>query len=265
MQSNKPIIWSYGGGKQSVATGVLIVEGKLPMPERAVIADTGREASSTWRYLEEHMQPYLDKVGLTVEIVPHSYSNVDLYNNSGRMVLPAFTKGGAGQLRIMCSNNWKRDVIYRWLREPERGYGPKNPVVQWLGYSLDEIGRCKPSKRKWIEIKWPLIMDYGVTMRRDECVRTILNAGLPEPRKSRCVMCPFMTNAEWAEQKEIDPADHLYAIQIDRDIREKDTRGGVFLHRSGVPLDSADLSVPEPPEHPLFGRGEGCSVSGCFT
>jgi hypothetical protein len=262
----KPIIWSYGGGKQSVAIGVLIAQGKLPMPERAVIADTGREASSTWRYLEQHMQPLLDSVGLQVEIVPHSYATVDMYNGSGRMVLPAYTAGGEGQLRIMCSNNWKRDVIYRWLREPERGYGPKNPVVQWLGYSLDEIGRCKPSKRKWIEIEWPLLMGYGVTMRRDECVRTILDAGLPEPRKSRCKMCPFMTNAEWAEQKENDPADHLYAIQLDRQIREADKRGGVFVHRSGVPLEQADLSVPDPPQHPLFGQSDSsCNAVGCWT
>lgn len=261
----KPIIWNYGGGIQSVAIGVLIVQGRLPVPERAVIADTGYEATSTWKYLNEHMQPLLDRVGLTVEIVPHSYSTVDMYNKSGRMVLPAWTKGGEGQLRIMCSNPWKRDVIYRWLREPERGYGRRNPVIQWLGYSLEEIARCKPSKRKWIETQWPLLMGYGITMRRADCLQVTLDAGLPAPRKSRCKMCPFTTNAEWADQKAHEPEDHLYAITIDRSIREKDQRGGVFVHRSGVALEDADLSVPEPPEHPLFGRGEGCSEAGCFT
>lgn len=260
----KPIIWSYGGGKQSVAIGVLIVAGKLPMPERAVIADTGRESSSTWRYLRDHMQPLLDTVGLRVEIASHDLSRVDLYDK-GALLIPAYTATGAGQLRTFCSGEWKRDVVYRWLREPERDYGPKNPVVQWLGYSLDEIGRCKPNRRKWCEVEWPLIMKYGLTMNRDDCVRTILDAGLPEPRKSRCKMCPFTTNAEWNEQKASDPADHLYAITFDREIREKDERDGLFLHRSGVPLEEADLSEPDVPEHPLFGRGETCDASGCWT
>lgn len=262
---NKPIVWNYGGGKQSVALGVLIVAGKLPVPERAVIADTGREASSTWRYLNTYMQPLLDRVGLTVEIVPHSYALHDLYDPKGKPLMPMFTANGEGQLRTFCSGEWKRDAVLRWLREAERGYGPENPVIQWIGYSRDEIGRCKPSRRKWADVQWPLIMGYGLTLSRADCVRIILEAGLPEPRKSRCKMCPFTTNQEWAEQKESDPSDHQYAIQIDRDIRSRDKQGGLFLHRSGVPLEAADLTVPDAPEHPLFGRGEGCDSSGCFT
>lgn len=244
---------------------VLIVQGKLPVPERAVIADTGREASATWRYLTDYAQPLLDRVGLTVEIIPHTYALHDLYNAKGRPLMPMYTAQGTGQLRTFCSGEWKRDVVLRWLREPERGYGPRNPVIQWLGYSLDEIGRCKPNRRKWADTQWPLIMGYGLTLNRADCVRTILAAGLPEPRKSRCKMCPFTTNLEWAEQKATDPADHLYAIEVDREIRERDEHGGLFVHRSGVPLEEADLSAPEAPEHPLFGRGETCDAAGCWT
>src|SRR5262249_25512961 len=151
--NTRSVVWSYGGGKQSVAIGVLIAQGRLPVPERAVIADTGREASSTWRYLENYMQPLLNSINLTIEPVPHSYELHDLYDPKGNTLVPAYTAGGVGQLRTFCSGEWKRDVIYRWLREPERGYGPKNPVYQWIGYSLDEIGRCKPSRRKWAEIQ----------------------------------------------------------------------------------------------------------------
>lgn len=262
----KPIIWSYGGGKQSVAMGVLIALGKLPVPERALIVDTGREASSTWRYLREHMQPLLDTVGLTIEIVPHSYSRKDLYDDKGGTLIPGWTKGGKGQLRTFCSGEWKRDAAYRWLREPERNYGPKNPVYQWIGYSLDEIGRCKPARRKWAEVQWPLIMGYGVTLTRNQCVDLILAHGLPEPKKSRCWMCPFMSNAEWADQKEHEPADHLKAIALDIEIAERDARGGIYVHHSGVPLERADLTLPDEPEHPLFGKGDSsCNAAGCWT
>lgn len=46
-------VWSCGGGVQSVAIGALIVGGKLPMPDVAVIADTGRETGRTWAYRPE--------------------------------------------------------------------------------------------------------------------------------------------------------------------------------------------------------------------
>ena len=39
----KPIVWSFGGGVQSVAILVLVAEGKLPKPECVVMSDTGRE------------------------------------------------------------------------------------------------------------------------------------------------------------------------------------------------------------------------------
>lgn len=262
----RPIIWSFGGGKQTAALAVLITQGKLPVPERAVMANTGRESSATWRYLENHLQPLLNTVGLTVEIVPHSYAKKDLYDNKGRVLIPAFTTGAKGQLLTFCSGEWKRDVVYRYLREPERDYGPKNPIIQWIGFSRDEIGRCKPSRRKWAEIQWPLIMGYGPTYSRQDCVRLVVAAGLPEPPKSRCWLCPYMNNQEWREQRDNEPSDHALAIQADREIRARDQRGGLFLHRSGVPLEDADLSTPDVPDHPLFGRGEVCvSGAGCWT
>ena len=44
-------VWSYGGGTQTAAIAVLILQGRLPKPDIAVMADTGREIASTWDYL----------------------------------------------------------------------------------------------------------------------------------------------------------------------------------------------------------------------
>lgn len=52
-------IFSYGGGRNSVAATVLIAQGRLPVPDYVVIADTGREAQSTWDYLEDIARPLL--------------------------------------------------------------------------------------------------------------------------------------------------------------------------------------------------------------
>lgn len=108
-------------------------------------------------------------------------------------------------------------------------------------------------------------MGYGLTLTRAQCVDLILAHGLPEPKKSRCWMCPFMTNEEWSDQKEHEPDDHAKAIALDAEIAERDERGGIYVHHSGIPLSEADLTVPGAPEHPLFGRGETCNTAGCWT
>jgi len=45
---NKPGVWSYGGGTQSIAIALLVVMVKLPKPDLIVTADTSFEASETW-------------------------------------------------------------------------------------------------------------------------------------------------------------------------------------------------------------------------
>lgn len=258
----RPIIWSNGGGTQSAAIAVLISQGKLPTPERSVMADTSRECAATWKYLENYIRPLLWTVGLEVEIVPHSYAASDIYDK-GTMLLPAYTQNGNGKMRGFCSGNWKRDAVNKWLREPERGYGQKSPVIQWLGMSKDEIRRCKPAKQKWIDIQWPLIMWYGHCLDRQECVRLVMDAGLPKPPKSRCYMCPNQNNLEWSELRAESPEEFELAVNLEKQIIANDEHGGMFLHFSGLPLDRADLAVKDKPEHPLFGRGEDCE-SGLY-
>lgn len=62
-------IWNNGGGTQSAAIAALIVTGQLPTPDLAVIADTGRERSSTWDYLNAYIAPALASVGVQIHRV----------------------------------------------------------------------------------------------------------------------------------------------------------------------------------------------------
>ena len=61
---------SYGGGVNSTALAVLLVQGKLPQyePWRLVMADTGDEKDRTYQYVKEVFEPYLAKHGKTLEI-----------------------------------------------------------------------------------------------------------------------------------------------------------------------------------------------------
>lgn len=55
-------LWASGGGVQSAAIAALIVTGKI-RPDLAIIVDTEREQSTTWRYMDEVISPALQSVG----------------------------------------------------------------------------------------------------------------------------------------------------------------------------------------------------------
>lgn len=257
----RAITWSYGGGTQSVAIAVLVTQGKLPKPECTLISDTGRESSETWDYTDAHVRPLLRSVGVEIEVVPHSLSTVDLYSANGDLLVPAFTD--SGKLDTFCSTEWKKRPIQRYLRQ--KGYGPSRPVETWIGISLDEIGRAKPSGAEWQEYTWPLIMGLPVAMRRVDCVDVVVAAGLPSPPKSSCWMCPHRQNPQWEHQRVYYPQDHHKACAFDDSVRARDGHGGVYIHKSRVPLRDADLSAPAEPPSPLFGDHGACDSGMCFV
>jgi hypothetical protein len=217
------IVWSYGGGVQSAAIGVLIVQGKLPRPDLAVIADTGREASSTWEYLRDHMQPFLG--GLTIHVAPHSLATVDL--GSRAPIIPWFT--ATGKLPTFCSVEWKRRVVRRWIRS--QGVAGCD---LWLGISTDELERAKSSDVQWLAHVYPLLTI--VPMSRANCAALLRGAGLPIPQRSACFMCPHRSDHDW---RSLSDADRQRAIEFEREHSAADGKGGLFLHRSLRPLSEA--------------------------
>jgi hypothetical protein len=249
-------VLSYGGGRQTVALCVLIAQGKLPRPERIVCADTGREAGSTWDYLRDHVAPLLATEGLSVEIARHHLAAVDLYGTNGDLLIPAYTR--EGKLPTFCSTEWKRRPVRRWLRA--NGYGPEKPVSLWLGISADEVGRAKPSDCAWLTHRFPLLFDFPMGLDKRDCVRIVRAAGLPEPPRSSCWMCPHRSDEEW---KALSSDDFDKAIALESDIQDRDTQGGVWLHRDRVKLAGAILTEPET-DLPLFGKNAECESGYCF-
>lgn len=243
---DKPLVWSYGGGIQTVALAVLILQGKVETPAHAVLADTGREVQSTFDYMNERVNPALATIGLRVEVAGHDLATVDLYSKSGKLLIPAFT-GSGGRLPTFCSNEWKKRVVSRYLR----GKGVRAHRL-WLGISTDEAHRMKPSGTKQVDHVYPLI-DLG--MSRADCVAAIMAYGWPLPSKSRCFMCPHMTNKNWAE---LPNSEIQKAIALDNMLRHHDP--DVYLHRSGKPL--ADALSDTGSQAELF---DGCDSGLCWT
>lgn len=243
-------VLNYGGGRQTVAMCILVAKGILPRPDRVLIADTGREAQSTWDYLGQHVRPLLRAVGLEVEIAPRSLATVDLYANNGDLLLPVFT--ATGKMPTFCSSRWKSEVIQRYLRAA----GIKR-AVSWIGFAVDELNRIKSEDTgPWTRC-FPLA---DLMLTKADCIRIVEKHGLPLPAKSACFMCPHRDNEEWRHIRDNYPEQWAEAIRIDNEIRENDDQGGVFLHQDRVPLSEADLDRKDRRE-----PNRQCGLGFCMT
>lgn len=243
------VVWSFGGGVQSAAVGVLVARGDLPRPDIVIMADTGRERTETWDYLAAAIRPLLAPLGLAVEVVPPSYATVGLHSHGGKVLIPAFTdhSGTIGQLPTYCSTEWKQRPIRRRLRE----LGVKACRL-WLGISADEAHRAKDSGVPWIEHAYPLL---DLRLNREACVRLVQEAGLPTPPRSSCWMCPHSGQTRWLDLKRRYPEDFAKAVAVDRSLP-----ADVFLHRSGRPLEEAVAAGED--QGDLF---NGCDSGYCWT
>jgi len=227
-------VWSCGGGTQSAAIAALIVQGRLPKPDIAAIVDTGRERSSTWEYMDGTIVPALSSVGVDMHRVPQEgYAHWGLAKGESRSILlPMFTD--EGKLNAFCSNEWKRRVLQRWLREHS-----VDQCDVWIGISLDEMKRVRAPKEKWYQERYPLIFDLKPPMRRGDCVKLVEQMGWPTPPRSSCWCCPNMGDREWRDVKENYPEDFEKAVQLEREIRRTDA--GLWLHKRRIPLDMVDI------------------------
>lgn len=251
MGSMKPIIvWSNGGGVQSTAIAVLILQERLPRPDYIVMADTGREMQTTWEYMERYTRPALDAIGLPIHIV--GGGQPDLYSGK-TLLIPAQQvrpNGKVGKLRTFCSRHWKVDQVRHWMRKDMQF----KIVDQWLGISKDEVERMAYTDLGWLENVYPLI-DL-VPMTRDDCVRLVREYGWPDPPKSRCYMCPNQTPGMWREMAAEQPDEFAKAVAMEERLRQDND--ALRLHARGIPLlEIADVAGDDP--------FDGCDGGHCFV
>ena len=231
----------------------MILDGQLPKPDLIVMADTSREVSTTFEYMEQVVQPALKKIGMRVEIAGHDLAKVDLYAYNGDLLLPVFTRqnNGIGKLPTYCSVEWKKQVVRRWLRKQ----GVESTDV-WIGISTDEAERMKDSGLKWYRHVYPLI--ELVPINRSKCVSQISNFGWVVPHKSRCYMCPNQSIEAWKQMKQLGNGDFEKAVELENNIRQKDK--DMYLHPMAIPIEQA-VEQSEL-QYDMF---DGCDSGYCFT
>lgn len=271
---------SLGAGVQSTTMALLAAHGEIgPMPDCAIFADTGWEPSAVYDHLDWLMSGNVLPFPVHVVSAGNIRDELLAAGAGNRWAsIPAFAKTvtpasalvpvfdedddgelveigsrrattetvSIGMIRRQCTTEFKIVPIRRKVRELvdlTRKRSPAYPVVeQWIGISCDEVIRAKPSFEAWQIKRFPLIEKR---MSRQDCLAWLRRHGYPEPPKSACIGCPFHDNARWRRMRDHDPEAWADAVAADKALRTglRGIRGEVFLHRSCVPLDQADLST----------------------
>jgi hypothetical protein len=165
--------------------------------------------------------------------------------------------------RRQCTREYKIAPIEKRVREL-LGYRPRQVVkkraLNLVGISVDELYRVKPSRTPWVVRAHPLV---DARLTREACIRIVVEAGLPMPKKSACVFCPYTDNRRWQEMKRDDPASFEKACQADEALRDQSSsgmRGLSYVHRSLVPLRDIDFDklVGDRYATPLLDFAEEC-------
>ena len=254
---------SLGGGVQSVTLTLMSIQGEIePQADLAVFADTGWEQDHTYKYMD-WLVKYAAAMDFPVHRVGEKNIKDDSLDTNADDNIPFFTttKRGKGQLRRQCTNHYKITPIQRFLRT-EFGMQKR---IQWIGISLDEISRAKPSRVKYVEHRFPLLEKR---LYRSNCINWLKKNGFPIPGKSACVCCPYRRNGAWATMKAKSPDEFQTACGFDEKIRDlhlhKSKRKDfpLYLHESLQPLSEVQFENPD--QLSLFEvESEECE-GGCF-
>ncbi|MES4992568.1 hypothetical protein ACTJJ7_11745 [Phyllobacterium sp. 22229] len=271
---------SLGAGVQSTTLALLAAHGEIgPIPDCAIFADTGWEPKAVYEHLEWLMSPNVLPFPVHIVSAGNIRDQLLAAGQGNRWAsIPAFAKSvtpagsevpifdededgelvqvatrrtttgtvSIGMIRRQCTTDFKIVPIRRKVRELAgltRKRSPSFPVVeQWLGISTDEIIRAKPSFEAWQIKRFPLIEKR---MSRQDCLAWLRRHDYPDPPKSACIGCPFHDNARWRFMRDYDQDAWDDAVAVDRVLRTglRGIRGEVYLHRSCVPLDEADLAT----------------------
>ena len=238
-------------------------EGELPPLDYAVFADTQWEPAAVY----EHLDELEARVGDRIPIIRVTAGNIrdqlmDAAAGKGKVPSPPLfvpgSDGRAALLRRQCTKEFKLVPIYRELRKHSTRAERKEAVTvdMWMGISLDEVQRMKPSREAWIRNTYPLI-DRRLT--RWDCERWLTERGIKAP-KSACIGCPFHDRPMWRKMKDERPDEFADAVEVDHAIRHLPgiKASAAYLHRDLQPLDMVDLSTEVDHGQMVFGWNDEC-------
>lgn len=192
-------VLSLGAEVQSTTLALMAAHGHFGSLDCAIFADTGWEPAAVYEHLRWLMSPNVLPFPVHIVSARNLRESLIAAGNGERWAsIPAFTRTvdrrgniSIGMIRRQCTTTSKIEPISRKVRELTgltRKRSPTYPVVhQWLGISMDEVVRMKPSRAAWQLNRFPLIESR---MTRKDCLDWLKSHGYPKPPKSACIGCP---------------------------------------------------------------------------
>ena len=234
-------VLSLGAGIQSTAMAILLEREMLPgcpQPDWAIFADTQAEPPNVYETLD-----WLEGI-VSFPIIRTSWGDLAAntwkalrgepvpergHHEGGYIDLPLFSSTGLS--RRQCTSIYKVKPIKAAIRELADSKPPALSATQYLGISINETKRAKPSRDKWITNRFPLI-EAGWDRKQ---LQHFLDSSFPgnPVKRSACYFCPFHTNSEWKEIKELYPDLYADAIKMEQAMAHH-PRGPWFLKSGGL-------------------------------
>ena len=199
-------IVSFGGGTNSAALLIGLYKHKIPI-DLITFADTGAEHPHTYQFIRQ-MDKWLSEHGMPqITIV----QNVDRYGNRLSLeteCLRSHTLPSIAYGYKRCSQKHKiapQEKFCNHYAPCREVWQRREKVNRYIGYDAGEAKRYERSRKhneadKKYNNRYPLIEEWG--WNRDDCIREIKAARLPQPGKSSCFFCPSMKKQEILSLKE---------------------------------------------------------------
>ena len=235
---------SLGWGVQSFGLVAMSALGVLPKVDYAIHGNTGWERSETVAFAKK-WTPWVEEHGIEVVMVSAPAGVRDVAGDG--ITPPFFTRGpdGDGQLYRTCTDRWKIRPMQRWLRQELKRQEFKKvagAVEQYIGFTLDEIHRVKPSNVRYIVNRYPFLEAFDFPLTRQDVILWLERSGLEVPVKSACVFCPFRRPVTWREIQLTGNGDWQKAVEIDRAIRHKRPGYLCYVCDDRKPLEDHDFT-----------------------
>lgn len=257
--SGRPQVLTYGAGLDSFALLVGAVQRQEP-PDVVVFCDVTDpeqldpgEWPSTYRHLREVVIPFCAAAGIAFE-----WLDTTRFPVRDARSLYAWMRA-RGQIPVtgpdrICTTIAKVERFEAWMNATF----PGREVEVWVGFEAGEEDRAakdpnagtrrrrKPKPTDAVRCNRFPLQEWGWC--RCRCEAFIRELGLPIPRKSACVFCPYGSRGDWQTLARELPARFEQAVVLEAD--KPPTKSGKKLSIMGYRSEKVDgvvVSYKAPP------------------
>lgn len=277
-------IFSAGWGTQSTAVIVLQTQGKIKPYDAFVWANVGDDSEhpETIEYYRNYIIPFAARHGIQLVERQRIYKGkpISLYrfvHDVNSMELPLYFSEG-GKANRKCTVDFKIEVVNRYLKQESK----KTHVEVGIGFSRDEVHRIHTKYQGWHDHNYTRqpnntwkrgkklgfwrLHEFPLTelmLTKAQCIKLVMDAGLPEPPPSLCWFCPFQSRARLLDKKKNRPVMFMGMVEMEEMLNErykKQSHSAKASKRVGFHPDRVPLrDMPE-----QYGLWEGyADLDGC--